>query len=280
MFFDNYPRFLETSRVRAQQERLNRRYEAILAANKDVFDGARVLDLASHDGRWSFAALQTGAVHVTGVEARRKLVARAHETFAHYGQDPRAYRFVCGDVFDVLGREKLDVDVVLCLGYLYHTYRHTELLHRIRRLNPGYLIVDSQVVPWAEPAVKVLIDHPHRQGEAVSDRYSHAHKTLVGRPSLPALQTMLETYDFEVERIYDWEALLAAHPEADGVGDYAHGHRVTLRCRSVLSTHPAARKNMPASSHRRRLRRGWRRLVNRALAKTTGYELRRAATSD
>ena len=39
---------------------MNERYEALIAINKDIFDGARVLDLASHDGRYSFAALKTG----------------------------------------------------------------------------------------------------------------------------------------------------------------------------------------------------------------------------
>ena len=82
--------------------------------------GAR-LDLASHDGRYSFAALKTGAAHVTGVEVRQTLLDRAQEAFAVYGQDPETYRFVRGDVFEVLAREKFDVDVVLCFGFLHHS---------------------------------------------------------------------------------------------------------------------------------------------------------------
>ena len=50
---------------------MNERYEALFASNRDIFDGARVLDLATHDGRYSFAALKTGAAHVTGVEVRQ-----------------------------------------------------------------------------------------------------------------------------------------------------------------------------------------------------------------
>ena len=126
---------------------MNERYEALFASNRDIFDGARVLDLASHDGRYSFAALKTGAAHVTGVEVRQSLIDKAQETFAFYGQDPETYRFVCGDVFEVLAREKFDVDVVLCLGYLYHTYRHTELMYRLHNLAPKHLIVDTMVVP-------------------------------------------------------------------------------------------------------------------------------------
>ena len=57
MFFDAYPRFYETSKTSASRGRLNLRYEAIFGENADVFRGARVLDIASHDGRWSLAAL-------------------------------------------------------------------------------------------------------------------------------------------------------------------------------------------------------------------------------
>src|SRR4249919_1385884 len=77
MFFDDYPRFAETSRTAASMDRLNLRYEAIFAENRDILDGARVLDIASHDGRWSLAALATGARSVVGVEARPGLVANA-----------------------------------------------------------------------------------------------------------------------------------------------------------------------------------------------------------
>ena len=130
-----------------QQNRMNERYEALFASNRDIFDGARVLDLASHDGRYSFAALKTGAAHVTGVEVRESLIDKAQETFAFYGQDPDTYRFVCGDLFEVLAREQFDVDVVLCFGYLYHTYRDTELMYRLHNLAPKHLILDTMVVP-------------------------------------------------------------------------------------------------------------------------------------
>lgn len=310
MFFDDYPQFFETSQVFAHRGRLNLRYEAIFAANRDIFEGARVLDLASHDGRWSFAALRTGATHVTGIEARETAVDRARETFAHYGEDPESYRFVCGDIFDVLGNEKFDVDVVLCLGYLYHTYRHTELLRRIRDLEPNHVIVDTNVVPRVEqPFVKLFVDRAHKPGEAALDAYSHEDKTLVGRPSAPALRMMLQAYDFEVEHTYDWDALRAAHPEVDKLGDYADGKRVTMRCRSGVSASTAeppaasavsggpteqpppgpslatngsqgrdltqAGKTSAQSSSGGR----WRHLVNRGLVKATGYELRRVRPS-
>jgi len=54
----------------------------LFARNRDIFDGLGVLDLVSHDGRYSFAALRTGAAHVTGVEVRESLIQKVQEDFA------------------------------------------------------------------------------------------------------------------------------------------------------------------------------------------------------
>lgn len=302
MFFDHYERFRDTSEVAPDRGRLNLRYEAIFAANQEIFEGARVLDLACNDGRWSFAALRTGAAHVTGIEARPELVDNANETFAHYGEDPSNYRFVCDDVLTALRDGKFDVDVVLNLGYIYHTTRHTELLSYLRALDPKYMIVDSHVIPrMQKPYMELRRERPHLQGTAVLDPFSHDERTLVGLPSVSALMLMLETYDFGIERAFDWSSLIAQHPEEPRVSDYANGGRVTLRCRSGISTPEAVREAALASGQRRQApeqsrpgpaapapsaanesaavsdRGGWRHLLNRGLAQTTGYELRRAS---
>jgi hypothetical protein len=312
MFGEEYPRFIEVSeltqeahrpgrsrgrrgRSEVQQvNRMNERYEAMFASNRDIFDGARVLDLASHDGRYSFAALKTGAAHVTGVEVRQSLIDKAQETFAFYGQDPETYRFVCGDVFEVLARETFDVDVVLCLGYLYHTYRHTELMYRLNQLAPRHLIVDTMVVLGKEPILKV---HPERDSQDIRSAAQDAYavgRVLVAWPTLPALQMLLGAYDFEIESMYDWKSRLAGRPAMTGLDGYSRGKRVTLRCRSrtvavAEGWAPVAPLPDTASAPpRKRARtrpppppappaRGWRARVNTTLARATGYELRRAS---
>ena len=314
MFAEEYPRFIEVSELTPkphprdgrelrrgrnavqQSHRMNERYEALFASNRDIFDGARVLDLASHDGRYSFAALRTGAAHVTGVEVRQGLIDKAQETFAFYGQDPETYRFVCGDVFEVLARERFDVDVVLCLGYLYHTYRHTELMYRLHNLAPKHLIVDTMVVPGTKPNLKV---HAERDSEdirsAAQDAYS-VGRVLVAWPTVPALQMLLNAYGFEVESMYDWRGRLADRPPMPGLEGYAKGRRVTLRCRSreaaiAAGWDPVAplpvdagpsprtrpRKRTPAPPPAQPVG-GWRERVNTTLARVTGYELRRTST--
>ena len=287
MFAEDYPRFMEVSDLTPQPERMNERYEAVFASNREIFEGARVLDLASHDGRYTFAALKTGAAHVTGVEVRQSLVDLAEETFAHYGADPDQYRFVCGDVFDVLARERFEVDVVLCLGYLYHTYRHTELMYRLHQLSPKHLIMDTMVTPGDEPVCRVIGEPNAADIRSASlDPYA-VGRVLVLRPSVSALQMLLHAYGFEVESVYDWRGRLAGGPVMPGLEGYAKGQRVTVRSRfdpSVPSGPWRPFKPVPGAAPPRRhepakdapAAAGWRGRVNSLLVRTTGYELRRA----
>jgi len=300
VFGDDYPRFIELSDLTPkpqplygrerhrgaieQRNRMNERYEAMFACNRDIFDGARVLDLASHDGRFSFAALKTGAAHVTGVEVRQSLVDRAQEAFAFYDQDPETYRFVCGDVFEVLARERFDVDVVLCFGYLYHTFRYTELMYRLHNLAPRHLIVDTMVTRAKQPTLRVFREEDVEDiRSAAQDAYS-VGRVLVLRPSVSALEFLLRAYGFEIESTYDWKSRLAGRPPMPGLEGYAVGRRVTVRCRysnaaitaewEPVASRPVAARRPPPEQPAG----GWRQRVNTALVKATGYELQRAST--
>ena len=233
-FFDDHPRFYETGEAGlSSKPRLNLRYEAIFTENADLFEGARVLDIACHDGRMSMAALACGAKSVVGIEARPELVERANANLEHYGQDPDRYRFIAGDVHEVLAAEDLDVDVVLCLGFLYHTLRYNELLHGIRRTGARHLVLDTQAHGMFHPdsLVRLHSELTHRKGTAKADDYTVGPAVLTGRPNLAAIRIMLACYGYEIERFSDWPRLLADNPEVRGCRDYAIGRRITLRCR-------------------------------------------------
>jgi len=313
VFGDEYPRFVEVSELTPnlaipwkqrprgrpaieQQRRMNARYEAVFACNTDVFDGARVLDLASHDGRYSFAALKTGAAHVIGIEVRDSLIEKAEETFAFYGQAPETYRFIRGDVFDVLGWESFDVDVVLCLGFLYHTYRHTELFYRLHQLAPKHLILDTRVLPGKRPMLQVIPEQDSADIRAAAQDAFSLDRVLVARPTRAAVTMILSAYRFEIESRYDWKAWFAGRPPEPGLKEYADGKRVTLRCRygggaitdgSELVA-PVPRRRRPSPRPRRQhpaeagravgSAGGWRQRVNKTIARVTGYELRRTSS--
>ena len=111
-FFDKYPLFYQTSKTGPWRNRLNRRYCALIESNQEILRRASVLDLASHDGRWSFAALKNGAGKVTGIEGREELVRNARENMEVYGIPRDRYHFILGDVFreiEELRRGSFDV---------------------------------------------------------------------------------------------------------------------------------------------------------------------------
>ena len=232
-FFDAFARFQATSSVGASPNRLNARYAAIVDRNREIFAAARVLDLASHDGRWSFAALHAGAAHVTGVEARADLVEAAEKTFAAYGVGPDRYRFVVGTLPDALAASPVRADVVLLLGFLYHTARHAELVAAVAATGARHVIVDTCVCGDAAPPAPIVelrresVAYPANQ--AVADA-GNGGEAVVAYPSRRAVQFLFDGVGYDTEEI-DWAPVLRDVPAAprDDVADYRDGSRTTFR---------------------------------------------------
>lgn len=242
-FFDGYEKFYKTSNTSPFRHRLNSRYEAIVARNADKIRGRRVLDIASHDGRWSFAALQAGASHVTGIEPRAELIANAKDTFHHYGIAPSRYDLQQGDVFRRLEDQKFDV--VFCLGFYYHTIRHAELLDLIERTGAELVVIDTEVtpaiderprVPSDDPRlvyknphdIQLLLDPVEDQQMAWSDSMTRNGHTLVGRPSRSAIEFMAVHFGYSYSE-FDWTAFFEQHPEAkSSMVDYDERWRGTF----------------------------------------------------
>ncbi len=143
--YENTP-FLQTSKTGARPNRLNWRCEILLTRNQESIRGKRILDLASHDGRFSYACLKLGASHVTGVEGRLQLVEFARENLTGLGYKTEHFTFIQNDVFDYMHKVKpKQFDTILCFGFLYHTIRQIELLREIKRIRPTYFILDTAV---------------------------------------------------------------------------------------------------------------------------------------
>ena len=233
MFFAKYDRFLDTSETAAHPLRLRLRHRAIVRDNAEILDGARVLDIASHDGRWSFAAQHAGAAHTTGIEARAELVDNAVANFTHYGIPEDRFSFIHGDAVDVLSAPDhgIRADVVMCLGFLYHTIRYPELFLGIRSVAPTYLLVDTAVWPAKQLVLKINTEDVTVQSQAADGTQAFGGRMLVGRPSPPALEFLLRSYGFDVVKRFDWQGMLANRSGINPVSTYASGRRVTWLCR-------------------------------------------------
>lgn len=244
-FFDRFPDFYETSETSAFRWRLNLRHEAVITENRDILAGARVLDIASHDGRWSMAALEAGAASVEGIEARPDLIEHATKNLRGYGVDETRFRFIEGDVFEVLARENVEVDVVLCLGFFYHTLRHNELFTRMRQTGARYLVLDTEVHRSDETVIRIASEHVGREGNAVADEFSFGDIVLTGRPSMSALRLLAEGHGFTMENLADWDGLLRDNPQADQVRDYRIGRRISVTFRRAGEPQGASPSEQP-----------------------------------
>jgi O-methyltransferase len=228
-FCDLYPRFLETTETVPSRSRLNARWRAIIGWNRSILAGRRVVDLGCHDGRWSFAALKAGAVHVTGIEARAHLVRKAEQNFDHYGVPADSYRLVAGDAIETLrGLKAASVDVVLCLGFFYHTLEHMRLLLEATRLGAEYVIVDTSISPAPEPIVALAFEAVDDTRNAVDYGEAGTGKALIGAPSKSGLLAMLDYAGYQGE-FFDWQD--NAVDDWAGLPDYAQHLRVTVRAR-------------------------------------------------
>jgi precorrin-6B methylase 2 len=223
-FFDDYQRYYSTSLTGATPDRLNQRYRALIVANKEIIKGKTVLDIASHDGRWSFAALAIGAKRVWGIEAREHLIISAEANLRQYGiaEEDRC-RFIQGDVLDEIDRiESGSIDTVFCFGFFYHTIHHLLLLSKIARLKPQHLIIDTQIDLRPVDGIFVRRESTEEEGNVALAGAKH---TVVGVPTRGALELMLANFGW-TPRYYNWHQ--AGIRLWDDLPDYYEGWRVSL----------------------------------------------------
>lgn len=235
-FFDRYPRFYSTSEVGASPNRLNQRYNVLIGNSADLIEAKSVLDIGSHDGRWSFAALMNGATHVTGIEARPALVEEARNTFGAYQVDRGRYRFETGDVLEWLPQVAPgSFDTIFVFGFLYHTMHHMRLMENIERLAPTSVVIDTEVIVVAERPLIVIREEDSRlpsSGIAAGDR---SPMTLVGIPSRDGIKLLLDHIGYDIA-YYSWHDRGIGN--WDDLVDYREGRRVSLR--ATLRRPPAA----------------------------------------
>jgi 16S rRNA G966 N2-methylase RsmD len=241
-FFDAYPRFVETSETGPWLDRLNARYVALIHENRARIEGARVLDLASHDGRFTFAALRAGAARVVGIEHDPRLVQAAAEHLAHYGVARDRYDFVTGDLFEYI-RVSEPCDVVFVFGIFYHVNDHMRLLTELAHLDARTMIFDTNVSTKPDAVIELrapIAGSPPPPGSQIE-----------GWPTRAALEAMWSSFGWSYE-FYDWrESEMAGQSKLD---DYAGGRRLTAVVTSDYADVPAATRARAVQAVRDRQR--------------------------
>jgi hypothetical protein len=181
--------------------RVNARFKVFMEPFKADFTNARVLDLASHDGRWTYAALKLGAAHVTGIEARPELIAKGKHIFDRDEFRGRS-TFLAGDIFEVmpqLQKQGEKFDIVLCLGIFYHVMDHYRLVKLMCGFNPRMIILDSGLINDDKPYIQLRTERTDEFLNAAAGE----RESVVGFVSTGGVRMMARSLGYGV-RFLDW----------------------------------------------------------------------------
>ena len=224
-FLKDIPPYADNDRT---VDRLNARHRLIIDPFQPQIEDARVLDIACHDGRWSYALAAAGARDVVGIEARRELIDR----FTNFPETDFKSRITlrCGDLYSEL--ESLVAsgecfDVVALYGIFYHVMDHFRLLSLARRLGPEIIIIDSEFIVIDNAIVQVLNEEISNPLNATSDVEGITH-TVVGVPSRKATEFMARALNYETTWI---DQALVLGDDRKGMHDYFRdGRKVRGTC--------------------------------------------------
>jgi 2-polyprenyl-3-methyl-5-hydroxy-6-metoxy-1,4-benzoquinol methylase len=176
-------------------KRLRHRYETVIARNRALLKNARVLDLRSGDGRWSYAAIEAGASQVVGVESKQDAVEAATKAFRKIGVKPTAYRFVNAKLFAALRDFSPNTfDVVMCRDVSTDPHFFFKCLWRLR---PKHVILDTRIDGRKEPTAIFKLNKPDKAG-AKGQKQSGS---LVAIPSEALLKGLCECFGFRCRAI-------------------------------------------------------------------------------
>lgn len=233
-FFDDYPRFYETGNT-GPGPRLNARHECLIGRHVEWIKDRSILDIGSHNGRWSFAALAAGATRVLGIEARASLVEASERTFRAYGVARERFAFHASDVLAFLRHERVKVDTVFLFGFLYHVPYHVELLQELWRTGALTIILDSAVSPEQGSGdrfantLSLIAERVDDISNAAYEIFPGAGTAIVALPSRAAITFLLQAFQFEVSEI-SWAPYVEKWGHT-GLEDYLAGQRATFLAR-------------------------------------------------
>jgi hypothetical protein len=216
-FFDRGARFIgKGPKGKDNRARLRHQYQAFINQNRALFHGARVLDIMSSYGLWSFAALDAGAAHVVGLEGSRVAAEAAKAAFANYPVDPGSFRIINAQIADSLRRlEPQTFNLALCHGYLERADPRF-VFNQLARLQVHHVILDTRLVRGQGPIARFSVS----AGEVPAGRY----KNIVSAPNHDLIAFLCDYFQYRWQLI-DWEAM--GINDWSGISDYKNGQRRT-----------------------------------------------------
>jgi hypothetical protein len=224
--------------------RMNHRYRHVIEPHRRELAGARVLDLGSHDGRWSYALASAGAASVLGVEGRAELIAQYADFPASAFKD--RVSFVCGDFVAEMDRLLAvgeTFDVIACLGVYYHTMQHYRMLIQMTAFRPKLIILDSIFARSNDPVIVVSREPTDQKLNSIA-QVDGQGVAPIGRVSVPALRIMAQSVGYSVAPVTWTVPQEQRAPVADYFFRFKDRVRKTIALKPVAAT--AERKPLPS----------------------------------
>ena len=176
-------------------ECLNGRVDTLLDRNVDVIRDCRVLDLASHMGTLSHAALQLGARHVHGIDTEEAMISKGKDLFSRADISPDAYRFEVKDAFEFLEACEPDsYDTVFCFGLLYYVMEPFRLLKLMVRAARKCILLDTFTARYAA-----------LQGKDALQYYPNVSDEALDLPILLTSLTQSEKKDYRLPNAFPYK---------------------------------------------------------------------------
>jgi trehalose 2-sulfotransferase len=205
--------------------RLRHRYNAIVGQNLDFFRGTQVLDIVSHSGFWSLAALDAGASNVIAVEPSQKSADNALNNLVKSETTPERFKILKSRISKALQTaEPKQFDLIMCKRYFEYCYL-PEFFHQLYRLQPKYVIVDTKIA----------------LGEGALCRFSTEGKSwkggrsakIIGTPTHDLIEFLCGS-EFKFH-VVDWRGM--GIDDWTGIQDYANGSDPDLKPSSPRAFH-------------------------------------------
>ena len=131
-------------------ECLNARLKVLLTQNQKCIKGKKILDVGSHMGTFAYAALQSGAAFIHGIDSEEKMIVLGKKLFQEMDVSKESYLIEVCDALQYLESiEEKSFDTVLCLGMLYYTTEPYRLLKLMLRAAKETVILDTFTAGYA-----------------------------------------------------------------------------------------------------------------------------------
>lgn len=243
-------------------ECLNARVQKLLLDQKDCIQGKKVLDLASHMGTFSYAALEAGAQEVVGVDIEKELIEKSERLFRQHQIDKSRYHFIQADVLEYLEKNEKAFDTIFCFGLLYYLPDPYRLLKLMSLAAKETILIDTFTACYAAvqgkeaklirentrdrtfdlPWMAYILTQPEKPDYTLPRPFIHKNKNLVlqGLPTRSLLETFFHSLGLDFQQLdwsrhmrkpVHWKELISAEAKkASHWSDvYASGIRVSYR---------------------------------------------------